>query len=229
MGKSDRPFNEAFHVLASLRPKTRSRGASAAQRATEAVLHQSTAAGAGPLPAAEPLSPEQLFSEAVRDAQPLPQQSSVTPGRPVQAPAPMDPDAEVVAELDRLVTGEIPFDIGSTDEAVEGLADGVDRRLLRRLRRGEYATAAHLDLHGKTRKEARPLIESFVRTCRQEGKRCVLIVHGRGLHSKDKIPVLKEALTLWLTRGRISRAVLAFCTARPCDGGWGAVYVLLRK
>ena len=89
--------------------------------------------------------------------------------------------------------------------------------------------SAHLDLHGKTRTEARALVEQFIGTARTDGKRCVLIVHGRGLHSKDHIPVLKEALALWLTRGRISRSVLAFCTARPCDGGLGAVYVLLRK
>ena len=57
----------------------------------------------------------------------------------------------------------------------------------------------------------------------------MLIVHGRGLHSKDQIPVLKDALRSWLERGPVARAVLAFTTARPHDGGAGAVYVLLRR
>jgi DNA-nicking Smr family endonuclease len=57
----------------------------------------------------------------------------------------------------------------------------------------------------------------------------VLIVHGRGLGSKDNIPVLKEKLQAWLTRGAIGRHVLAFTSARPWDGGTGAVYVLLRS
>jgi DNA-nicking Smr family endonuclease len=57
----------------------------------------------------------------------------------------------------------------------------------------------------------------------------VLIIHGRGRRSKDQIPVLKERLKVWLSRGRVGRGVLAFCTARPADGGAGALYVLLRK
>ena len=61
------------------------------------------------------------------------------------------------------------------------------------------------------------------------GHRCVLLVHGRGLHSKDNIPILKQAVRSWLERGQIARAVLAFASARPCDGGVGAVYVLLRR
>ena len=61
------------------------------------------------------------------------------------------------------------------------------------------------------------------------GKRCVLLVHGRGLHSPDQLPVLKEALLGWLAGGRFGRLVLAFCSARPADGGAGALYVLLRR
>ncbi len=64
---------------------------------------------------------------------------------------------------------------------------------------------------------------------RQQGKRCVLVVHGRGLHSKDQVPVLKDALKRWMGTARFARHVLAFATARPHDGGAGAVYVLLKK
>ena len=110
-----------------------------------------------------------------------------------------------------------------------GLAPGVDRRLLRRLRRGEYAVQAHLDLHGLRSDEAKVATDAFIRDSQRGGRRCVLIVHGRGLRSKDHVPVLKEKLVVWLSHGRIGKQVLAFATARPHDGGAGAVYVLLRR
>jgi DNA-nicking Smr family endonuclease len=87
----------------------------------------------------------------------------------------------------------------------------------------------HLDLHGQTRDEAKRAVELFLRDARRSGKRCVVLVHGRGLHSRDQLPVLKEALGTWLGQGRFARHVLAFATARPADGGAGAVYVLLRR
>jgi DNA-nicking Smr family endonuclease len=97
------------------------------------------------------------------------------------------------------------------------------------LRQGHFAWQAYLDLHGKRRQEAREAVERFLGESRSQRRRCVLIVHGRGLNSKDQIPVLKESLRVWLAQGRIARSVLAFCSAKPSDGGVGAVYVLLRK
>jgi len=142
--------------------------------------------------------------------------------------AELDDAALVMQELDELVHGNAPFEMNDTEEFVEAAVKGLDRRLLRKLRRGEYAIQAHIDLHGMRREEARLAVARFVERCQTEGKRCVLIVHGRGLGSKDNIPVLKEKLTAWLTRGAIGRRVLAFTSARPWDGGTGAVYVLLR-
>ena len=99
---------------------------------------------------------------------------------------------------------------------------------VKKLRRGELSIQAHLDLHGFRREEARQRVAEFISRSHVEGKRCVLIIHGRGLGSRDNIPVLKEKLTSWLTRGAIGKHVLAFTSARPWDGGVGAVYVLLR-
>jgi DNA-nicking Smr family endonuclease len=134
-----------------------------------------------------------------------------------------------MAQLADLISGRADFDFNDSDEYIEGIAQGLDRRLLKKLRQGTFAVQAHLDLHGKTRIEAHPLVESFIVDSRHRGRRCVLIVHGRGLNSKDQIPILKENLKGWLARGRIAKSVLAFCSARPTDGGVGAVYVLLRK
>src|SRR5438132_12769794 len=123
----------------------------------------------------------------------------------------------------------MPFDISDSDEFVEGCTRGLDPRVLRRLKRGELSVQGHLDLHGLSRDQARPQLEAFIAASRAAGKRCVLVVHGRGLHSKDQVPVLKEALRVWMTAGRTSRDVLGFATARPHDGGPGAIYVLLRR
>jgi DNA-nicking Smr family endonuclease len=141
-------------------------------------------------------------------------------------------EAEAYAALADLVTssgGSGRFDFADTDEFIEGLAPGLDRRILRKLKRGDFALQGHVDLHGMTREEAHAAVDEFVAASRAAGRRCVLIVHGRGQHSKDQIPVLKERVRAWLERGKIAKAVLAFSTARPCDGGLGAVYVLLRK
>ena len=86
-----------------------------------------------------------------------------------------------------------------------------------------------IDLHGMSAAAARIEVERFVLRSLASGHRVVLIVHGRGLNSKDNVPVLKERLKSWLARGRIGRSTLAFTSARPADGGTGALYVLLRR
>jgi DNA-nicking Smr family endonuclease len=133
----------------------------------------------------------------------------------------------VMRQLDSLVHGDTPFDFADTDEYIEACVNGFDRRRLRKLKRGEYSYQAHLDLHGYNRDEARDLVGKFIRKSVGENKSCVLIIHGRGLGSKDNIPVLKHKLAAWLTRGYIGRHVLAFTSAKHYDGGTGAVYVLL--
>jgi DNA-nicking Smr family endonuclease len=152
-----------------------------------------------------------------------------------QAPPKLTPraqaseEAEALAALSDLVTGAARFDVTDTHEYFEGIVAGLDRRLVRRLRLGEFACQAHIDLHGMTTVAARAAVDRFLDTSIAAGHRCVLIVHGRGLNSKDGTPVLKEGLKTWLSHGRLSRRVLAFATARPCDGGAGALYVLLRR
>jgi DNA-nicking Smr family endonuclease len=187
-------------------------------------------AAAAALAVAAELDDAEVFAREMRGVAQLPRDNYVAPPREVAAAAPpRDEEAEVMAALADLVSGRSVFDLTASDEYIEGLAQGLDRGLLKKLRQGQFAVQAHLDLHGKTRALAREAVEAFVVDSRQRGRRCVLIVHGRGLNSKDQIPVLKEGLKVWLARGRIARSVLGFCTARPVDGGAGAVYVLLRR
>ncbi len=173
-----------------------------------------------------------LFLDAMADVKPLDARERDRVAQPAPAIPSREvthPDAEALAELCDLVTGAAPFDITDSDEYVEGTMIGLDPRLLRRLRAGEFAYQAHLDLHGLTSQEARTEVEAFLTRAYQDGKRCVLIIHGRGRNSKDQIPVLKSRLTAWLARGQSARRILAFTSARACDGGVGAVYVLLRR
>jgi DNA-nicking Smr family endonuclease len=173
-----------------------------------------------------------LFLDAVADVRPLDPGARTRVDGPAPASPPRAvtaPDAEALAQLCDLVTGSVPFDISDSDEYIEGAMVGLDPRLLRRLRNGEFASQAHLDLHGMTSEEARRAVKRFLTQAYQSGKRCVLIVHGRGHNSKDQIPVLKSRLATWLARGQWARLILAFTSARPCDGGTGALYLLLRR
>lgn len=192
-------------------------------------------APAPPLPAPpqpRPDTEEDLFHRAMADVRPL----AVNEGgrvprlRPVPTgKAIVDPEAEALAELSDLVTGVGPFDITNTTEYLEGAVVGLDPRLLRRLRHGEFSYQSHLDLHGMTSPEARVAVDHFLTRAYERGYRCVLIIHGRGLNSKGQNPVLKKQLSSWLSRGAHSRLVLAFTSSRVCDGGVGALYVLLRR
>jgi len=102
----------------------------------------------------------------------------------------------------------------------------VGRRTMRRLARGKYAVQAEIDLHGMTVAEARPRLSDFIDYSASQGLTCVRIVHGKGLGSGERGPVLKTAVNRWLRKWD---SVLAFVSARQVDGGTGALYVLLRN
>jgi DNA-nicking Smr family endonuclease len=190
---------------------------------------------APPTPAAPPpprdASEAELWEQATRGARRVERGPDI-----IAPPSPRGatgetrhPDLEAIDALRALISGDAPFDLADSDEFIEGRVAGLDQNVVRKLRRGEFAVQGHVDLHGLTRDEARHEVDRFLRAARQAGKRCVLVVHGRGLHSKDQLPVLKEALRSWLGSARLGRHVLAFATARPVDGGAGALYVLLRR
>jgi len=161
----------------------------------------------------------------------------VSKKEPPPLPAlPVEED-DVLTQLSELVAGEGPFEVSESTEYLEGSVAGLDRRIVLKLRRGEYPLEGRLDLHGLTRLEAKAALERFLPRARQESRRCVLVIHGRGLHAEpregDPRPVvravLKEGVQGWLSQGPLSRFVLAFTSAKPQDGGTGAVYVLLRR
>ncbi len=141
----------------------------------------------------------------------------------------VDEDAEVIAQLSDLVSGQAPFDITESDEYLEGYRVGLDPRLVSQLRRGEFAVQAHFDMHGMIQGAAKIALKEFIIASVRKGLRTVLVVHGRGLRSPGGHPVLKHASAGWLSHGAIGGHVLAFTSARPADGGAGATYVLLKR
>jgi DNA-nicking Smr family endonuclease len=171
-----------------------------------------------------------LFLREAAGAKPLPRGPHPDYSPPT-APLP-DPGADdeaVREELRALVRGQKRFVLSDTHEFIEGAVEDLDRRIRLKLRRGDFAVEGHLDLHGFTREAAHTELQSFVHEKQLAGKRCVLVIHGKGRNSKDGQPVLKEMMGRWLSRGELGRTVLAYCTAQPTDGGAGAIYVLLRR
>lgn len=163
-----------------------------------------------------------VFRSAVADAKPLPTQ----PLR--RAPRPK-PRARFSRAAEQEVLAESLAGLPDPDEPLlgEGLfyaKPGVQERVLRKLRRGHFSVGAELDLHGMRAEDARLALAEFLRDVRGSRIRCVRIIHGKGYRSGPRGPVLKQKLNGWL---RQRDEVMAFCSARPADGGTGAVYVLL--
>ena len=176
----------------------------------------------------EPVGPtpdeQALFRGAVADAVPLVSAKvHHEPSRP--PPIPRQHLRDEAAALDESLA-PAPLDVlleGGDELAF--LRHGLPRTLLRDLRRGRWVMQNELDLHGMSREEARQALSEFLAASLARGQRCLRIVHGKGLRSPGREPVLKELVRHWLAR---RQEVLAYCQARAADGGGGAVTVLLR-
>ena len=110
-----------------------------------------------------------------------------------------------------------------------GDAPGVDKRTATRFRRGLMPIDARLDLHGHTQNSGRTALAGFLRAHRAAGRRCVLVVTGKGLKDDWSVGALRQALPGWLNAPDLRRLILAYCHAQPQHGGSGAVYILLRR
>ncbi len=114
-------------------------------------------------------------------------------------------------------------------DMTHGTAAGLDRRTAARLRRGQLAIEARIDLHGMTQAEAHPALEDFLERTQAGGKRCVIVITGKGLRADGRIGVLRTMVPRWLNDAPNRGRIIAFNHAQPKDGGEGALYVLLKK
>ena len=184
-----------------------------------------------PLRRLTPCEERHLFRQAMADVIPLADRGIVPPVRSVKPPGAQtmeDPDTEAVRQLKKLVETGDGFVLRHTAEYVEGSTGWVPPEMFRRLHSGYFSIQDHVDLHGLNLPAAKTHFDRFLEQAITTGKRGVLVVHGRGRCSPGP-PVLKKNLTRWLVSGRWKRWVIAFTSARPCDGGTGATYVLLRR
>jgi DNA-nicking Smr family endonuclease len=164
-----------------------------------------------------------VFRDAVKDARPLAPSNRVEPYR--RPPAPI---AAKRLEDERAVLDELARATLDDDAEIEGdasyLRPGLPRDILRKLRRTHWVIQDDLDLHGLTAEEAAAAMADFLAECRRLGLRCVRIVHGKGLRSAGREPILKKRVRKLLTR---REEVIAFVEPRSAHGGSGAVVVLL--
>jgi len=141
-------------------------------------------------------------------------------------PHPLQRQADERQALVDMALGLRDPEIPQTGDVLYFRREGVQRQLYQKLQRGQLRVEQELDLHGMTIARAKEALCAFLAKARAGNQRCIRIVHGKGKGSKDGIPVLKGRLDHWL---RQREDILAFCSARPVDGGTGALYVLLKK
>ncbi|QDQ29183.1 DNA mismatch repair protein MutS [Chitinimonas arctica] len=177
-------------------------------------------------PKKPPAATEQaIFMQAVADVTPLRQ--SLPYPHPPQAvsPWPLHHLYEEERDSQDGMSDFWPWDSMASDEEARFLRPGQKHDTLKKLQRGHWPVQASLDLHGFNSDQARMAVGGFVLDCVARRRRCVRIVHGKGLSSRNNEPVLKNKLRNWLAQ---REEVLGFCQAGPADGGAGAVVLLLR-
>jgi len=168
------------------------------------------------------------FADLLRDVKPLrAEHSNLTEN---DAPKPEPTPNETLKDQQRVLKAslEVNFEIEGLqpDDSLSFCRSGIQKTIFRKLKKGQFSVGAELDLHGMTIAQSQPALAEFIQTSREEDIRCVRIIHGKGFGSSNKGPKLKPMVNQWLQR---RNEISAFCSARPADGGTGAVYVLLKS
>lgn len=204
-------FSALKSLHARLRADEEARVATEAERARREVERQHEA---------------NLFRATVGEVKPVSHGSRVnwTPQPPL--PVAHQHLADEQAALQESLSDEFTIEtLMDSDETLSYARNGIGGDVLRKLRSGRWVIQAQLDLHGLRSDEAREAVSEFIRNATRRGLRCVRVIHGKGLGSVNKEPVLKGKVRNWLVQ---KEEILAFCQARPMDGGAGALIVLLK-
>ncbi|HYJ17716.1 MAG TPA: Smr/MutS family protein [Burkholderiales bacterium] len=174
----------------------------------------------------EPADEASLLREALKGVAPIPDPGKASLRKSPPAPIPVQQMRDDQLVLADSLSDNVQLEIGlETGEELVFLRNGLPKDLLRKLRRGNWVIQDQLDLHGLRSDEARQLLAEFMSQALKDGHRCVCLIHGKGLRSENREPVLKRKVGNWLAQ---RDEVLAFVQARPEDGGSGAVVVLLK-
>jgi len=171
------------------------------------------------------LADQDLFSRAIGATKPLRKKAAVPLAPEPPAPIPMQQQLDEQRVMRESLSDE--FDVSTlldTDDAMSFRRPGINTDVTRKLRAGEWSIQREIDLHGMRSDEARDALGAFIRDAYKQGLRCVRVVHGKGLGSPGKQPVLKAKVQRWLIQ---KNETLAFVQAKPAEGGAGALVVLL--
>jgi DNA-nicking Smr family endonuclease len=236
------PFEALRAIKQNLEDEEKRR---AATKGTPATPKAGIVAQAPPPPASGATDPGAVEDEALlmarlfagvkpldrsRASRHRPPEDRVDPDRARRAADEAQREDDAVHErLKALIEDKARFEVADDGLHLEGRRVDLPVDTLRKLRRGSFPIDARLDLHGLTAARAREELEAFLRTMRARGERAVLVIHGKGEHSPRGVGVLRGEISAWLSQGPVSDQIAAFATARPDDGGAGAVYVLLRR
>jgi len=205
---------KSFQELKAIRQQLAEAEARAAQQAAERAAAEKKAR-----------AEHSLFARAVGPAQPLRAHGRVVHAPSPVAPQPLQRQRDEQAVLREAISDQ--FDATTllhTDEHLSFRRPGIGADVTAKLRRGHWAVQGQIDLHGLRTDAAREALGAFLRDARRAGLRCVRVVHGKGLGSPGKAPVLKAKVHGWLVQ---KQEVLAFVQAKPLEGGAGALLVLL--
>jgi DNA-nicking Smr family endonuclease len=192
-----------------------------AQAAREAALAAQKA-----LDAKRKAAASNLFQAAIGKVQPMtpPQRAALAPAPP--QPIPKQQQLDEAAALQEAISDEVDVTtLLDTDEHLSFRRPGVGTDVTQKLRKGKWSIQKQIDLHGYRSDEAREALGAFIRESHKQGIRCVRVVHGKGLGSPGKTPVLKDKVHKWLVQ---KSEVVAFVQAQPAQGGAGALVVLLQ-
>ena len=218
-------FNQPFGNLASLRPSLEP---NKVQETKNKKIIETPAA-----PPPPPPPDDTLFLSEMADVIPLEadlRRPTLSPPSKVWSPPEMpNEDLEVLRNLSQLVADKTEVNLTYSDEYLEGQVKGFPPSLMTQLRSGYIPCQDSLDLHNLTVMQAEAAVTRFILDSVAHGRRCVLLIHGKGLGSQDGIGVLKRNLEAFLLGGPARKYIMAFTVARPVDGGLGASYILLRS
>jgi DNA-nicking Smr family endonuclease len=171
-------------------------------------------------------SDEEIFLEAMADVREKQEFREIPYKRPMKINiTPFKPE-DNIRVLKEIIGGRYKIRLSDTGEYIDWVRSGARKDLALRLHRGEFSVQDYIDLHGLSLVEAEDALRKFLRNAITSQYSCIKIIHGRGLKSR-KGPVLKEAIKKWL-HGPFKKWVLAYATAKYCDGGLGATYILLK-
>lgn len=168
---------------------------------------------------------EEIFREAMADVKEIKEFREIVPKKPkIKLPHQVEEDSFKI--LKQIVNGERKIKLSDTGEYIEWVRPNIRKDIAQRLHDGLFSVQDFIDLHGMTINEAKEEFSKFLKEAIKKHLFCVKVIHGRGLRS-PRGPVLKEALKKWL-HGTFRRWIVAYSSAKDCDGGLGATYIILK-